>query len=189
MKLSKTFKSVKGKTISDKTLSRYIEYLEDAFLVNRVARYDVKGRKYIGSPTKIYFEDVGLRNARLNFRQVEENHIMENIIYNELRYRDFRVDVGIVETFGKDSSGTTVKKNYEVDFVATKGNLRFYIQSAFNISDSKKVDQEMSSLRNIPDSFKKIIVVHEDRLPRRDENGFVFVGIRQFLLDETILLG
>lgn len=187
MKLSKTFKSVKNKTISDVTIARYIEYLEDAFLVNRVARYDVKGKKYIGSPAKYYFEDAGLRNAQLNFRQTEENHIMENIIYNELRYRGFRVDVGIVESYGRDTKGKTVKKQYEIDFIAAKGNQKFYIQSAFSMNTPEKVDQEHNSLRQIADSFQKIIVVREDKKPRRDEMGFVTVGICQFLLDQGIL--
>lgn len=187
LKLSKTFKSVKNKKISDKTIARYIDYLEDAFLINRVVRYDVKGKKYIGSPIKYYFEDVGLRNARLNFRQTEENHIMENIIYNELRFRDFRVDVGVVETFGRDNLGKTIRKQYEIDFIATKGNQRFYIQSAFSMSTPEKVIQEQTSLRQIPDSFKKIIIVREDKKPRRDEMGFVIVGIHQFLLNQDIM--
>ena len=187
LKLSRTFKTVKGKTISDITVSRYIEYLEDAFLINKAARYDVKGRKYIGSPAKYYFEDVGLRNARLNFRQTEENHIMENIIYNELRYRNFRVDVGVVECSTKTKAGTRQRKQYEVDFVASKGNLKYYIQSAFSISSLEKMEQEYHSLRNIPDSFTKIIVVREDRSPRRNDDGFITVGIHQFLLDNTLL--
>ncbi|MCD8150323.1 MAG: ATP-binding protein [Clostridiales bacterium] len=189
LKLSKTFKSVKNKKISDMTIARYIEYLEDAFLIKRAARYDVKGKKYIGSPSKYYFEDIGLRNARLNFRQTEENHIMENIIYNELRYRDFLVDVGVVESIERNEGGKKVRKQYEIDFIATKGNLKFYIQSAFSMSSPEKILQETNSLRHIPDSFKKIIVVKENKKPRMDENGFVTVGICQFLLDDKILLG
>ncbi len=189
LKLSKTFKSVKNKTISDITISRYIEYLEDAFLINRAVRYDVKGRKYIGSPAKYYFEDVGLRNARLNFRQAEENHIMENIIYNELRYRDFRVDVGVIESSDRNDTGKVQKRQYEIDFIATKGNLKFYIQSAFRMDTPEKIEQETKSLRQIPDSFKKIIVVRDDKKPRYDENGFVTIGIRQFLMNEMILMG
>ncbi|MCD7715607.1 MAG: ATP-binding protein [Lachnospiraceae bacterium] len=189
LKLSKTFKSVKNKTISDITISRYIEYLEDAFLISRAVRYDVKGRKYIGSPAKYYFEDVGLRNARLNFRQTEENHIMENIIYNELRCRDFRVDVGVIECSDRSDTGKLQKKQYEIDFIAAKGNLKFYIQSAFRMDTPEKIEQETRSLRQIPDSFKKIIVVKEDKKPRYDEYGFVTIGIRQFLMDETILMG
>ncbi len=189
LKLSKTFKSVKNKKISDMTIARYIEYLEDAFLIKRAARYDVKGKKYIGSPSKYYFEDIGLRNARLNFRQTEENHIMENIIYNELRYRDFLVDVGVIASIERNESGKKVRKHYEIDFIATKGNLKFYIQSAFSMSSPEKVLQETNSLRHIPDSFKKIIVVRENKKPRMDENGFVTIGICQFLLDNKILLG
>ncbi len=187
LKLSRTFKSVKNKTISDVTISRYIGYLEDSFLVNRAVRYDIKGKKYIGSPSKYYFEDIGLRNARLGFRQTEDNHIMENIIYNELRYHDFRVDVGLIESFDKDSGGKTVRKSYEVDFIATRGNQKFYIQSAFNMSTPEKREQKTNSLRRIPDSFKKIIVVREDKKPRRDDNGFITVGICRFLLSRNIL--
>lgn len=187
LKLSRTFKSVKNKVISDVTIDRYISYLEDAFLVNRVARYDVKGRKYIGSPCKYYFEDVGLRNARLHFRQTEENHIMENVIYNELRFRGFQVDVGMVEHFSRDANGKASKKRYEIDFVASKGNKKFYLQSAFSVPTYEKWVQETNSLRQIPDSFTKIIIVREDRKPRRDENGFLTMGICQFLLDPDIL--
>lgn len=187
LKLSKTFKSVKNKTISDITVSRYIEYLEDAFLINKVMRYDVKGRKYIGSPSKYYFEDIGLRNARLNFRQTEENHIMENIIYNELRYRGFRVDVGVIESFTKNENNKTEKKRYEIDFVATKGSQKYYIQSAFALATIEKINQEQQSLKLIPDSFTKIIIVREDKKARRDENGFITIGITQFLLDQNLL--
>ena len=186
-KLSKTFKSVKNKTISDVTITRYIEYLEDAFLVNRAVRYDVKGRKYIGSPAKYYFEDIGLRNARLNFRQTEENHLMENILYNELRFRGFRVDVGVVESYSLDENGKKKRKQYEIDFVASKGNLKYYIQSAFAMNTPEKIEQEQRSLRQIPDSFTKIIVVREDKSPRRDEHGFITTGIRQFLLNPDLL--
>ena len=186
-KLSKTFMSVKQKKISDVTITKYLGYLEDSFLVSKASRYDIKGKKYIGSPAKYYFEDIGLRNARLNFRQTEENHIMENIIYNELRYRDFRVDVGVVDTFGKDAAGKTVKKSYEIDFVATKGNLKYYIQSAFSMDSPEKREQEERPLRNIPDSFTKFIIVRDDKRPKHDEMGFVTVGIRQFLTDPDIL--
>ncbi len=187
LKLSKTFKSVKNKTLSDVTISKYIGYLEEAFLVCRASRFDVKGKRYIGSPFKYYFEDIGLRNACLNFRQTEENHIMENIIFNELRYRDFLVDVGIAESIEKGANGKSQRKNYEIDFVATKGNKKVYIQSAFRMESTEKERQERNSLKNIQDSFKKIIVAGEDRKPRYDENGFLVVGIRQFLLDENIL--
>ena len=187
LKLSKTFKSVKNKTISDKTLKKYIDYLTDAFLVSKAVRYDIKGRKYIGSPTKFYFEDVGLRNARLNFRQTEENHIMENIIYNELRIRGYRVDVGLVEVFGKNSENKTEKKHLEVDFVATKGSEKYYIQSAFAMPTDEKRNQEERPLNAIGDSFKKIIVVKDNIKPRRNEMGIVTMGIRRFLLSENSL--
>lgn len=187
LKLSKTFKSVKNKTISDKTLKKYIDYLTDAFLVSKAVRYDIKGRKYIGSPTKFYFEDVGLRNARLNFRQTEENHIMENIIYNELRIRGYRVDVGLVEVFGKNSENKTEKKHLEVDFVATKGSEKYYIQSAFAMPTDEKRKQEERPLNAIGDSFKKIIVVKDNIKPRRNEMGIVTMGIRRFLLNENSL--
>ena len=187
LKLSKTFKSVKNKNISDKTLKKYIDYLTDAFLVSKAVRYDIKGRKYIGSPTKFYFEDVGLRNARLNFRQTEENHIMENIIYNELRIRGYRVDVGLVEVFGKNSENKTEKKHLEVDFVATKGSEKYYIQSAFAMPTDEKRKQEERPLNAIGDSFKKIIVVKDNIKPRRDEMGIVTMGIRRFLLNKNSL--
>ena len=187
LKLANTFKSVKGKTISDKTLKKYLDYLTDAFLVSRAKRYDVKGRKYIGSPSKYYFEDVGLRNARLEFRQTEENHIMENIIYNELRIRGFRVDVGLVEHYGKDEEGKSTKKQLEVDFVATKGSKKYYIQSAFSISNPEKIEQEQRSLKSINDSFKKIIVVRDNIKVRRNDYGIVTMGICNFLLDENSL--
>lgn len=187
LKLSKTFKSVKNKTISDKTLKKYIDYLTDAFLVSKAVRYDIKGRKYIGSPTKFYFEDVGLRNARLNFRQTEENHIMENIIYNELRIRGYRVDVGLVEVFGKNSENKTEKKHLEVDFVATKGSEKYYFQSAFAMPTDEKRMQEERPLNAIGDSFKKIIVVKDNIKPRRNEMGIVTMGIRRFLLSENSL--
>lgn len=187
LKLANTFKSVKGKVISDKTLKKYLEYLIDAFLVSRAKRYDVKGRKYINSPAKYYFEDIGLRNARLEFRQTEENHIMENIIYNELRIRGFRVDVGVVEHYGKDEDGKSVKKQLEVDFVATKGSKKYYIQSAFSMSNREKIEQEQRSLKNINDSFKKIIVVRDNIKVRRNEYGIVTMGICNFLLDENSL--
>lgn len=187
LKLANTFKSVKGKTISDKTLKKYIDYLIDAFLVSKAKRFDVKGKKYINSPSKYYFEDIGLCNARLEFRQSEENHIMENIIYNELRIRGFRVDVGLVEHYGKDENKKSTKKQLEVDFVATKGNKKYYIQSAFSMSSSEKIEQEQRSLKSINDSFKKIIVVRDNIKVRRDDYGIVTIGICNFLLDENSL--
>ncbi len=187
LKLSNTFKSVKGKTISDKTLKKYLDYLIDAFLVSKAKRYDIKGKKYINSPAKYYFEDIGLRNARLEFRQTEENHIMENIIYNELRIRGFRVDVGLVEHYSKDKNKKSVKKQLEVDFVATKGSKKYYIQSAFAMSNPEKIEQEQRSLLSIPDSFKKIIVVRDNIKVRRNEQGIATIGICNFLLNENSL--
>jgi len=187
LKLANTFKTVKKKTISDKTLKKYMDYLMDAFLVSKAVRYDIKGRKYIGSPAKFYFEDVGLRNARLNFRQMEENHIMENIIYNELRIRGYHVDVGLVEQFGKNSENKTTKKQLEVDFVVTRGSEKYYIQSAFAMNSESKQEQEERPLNAIGDSFKKIIVVRDNIKVRRNDMGIVTIGIRNFLLDENSL--
>ena len=187
LKLANTFKSVKKKTISDKTLKKYMDYLMDAFLVSKAVRYDIKGRKYIGSPAKFYFEDVGLRNVRLNFRQMEENHIMENIIYNELRIRGYRVDVGLVEQFGKNSENKTTKRQLEVDFVVTRGSEKYYIQSAFAMNTPGKQEQEERPLNAIGDSFKKIIVVRDNIKVRRNDMGIVTIGIRNFLLDENSL--
>ena len=187
LKLANAFKSVKKKTISDKTLKKYMDYLMDAFLVSKAVRYDIKGRKYIGSPAKFYFEDVGLRNARLNFRQMEENHIMENIIYNELRIRGYHVDVGLVEQFGKNSENKTTKKQLEVDFVVTRGSEKYYIQSAFAMNTEGKREQEERPLNAIGDSFKKIIVVWDNIKVRRNDMGIVTIGVRNFLLDEHSL--
>ena len=187
LKLSRTYKSEKNKVISDKTINNYIGYLEDSFLINKVKRYNIKGKKYINSPYKYYFEDIGLRNARLNFRQTEENHIMENIIYNEIKIRGYNVDVGVVDVFDKDSNRKTILKNYEVDFIATQGSKKYYIQSAFNMNSEEKEKQEKKSLINIDDSFKKIIVVKENIMPRRDEYGITTIGIYDFLLNEKSL--
>lgn len=186
-KLARTFKSVKGKSISDKTIKNYIDYLIDSFLISKATRYDIKGKKYIGSPSKYYFEDVGLRNARLGFRQVEQTHLMENIIYNELRIRGYHVDVGVVEHFEVSGDGKRGKKKFEVDFVATRGSEKYYIQSAFALLTADKVNQEQRSLLSIPDSFRKIIVVGDNIKVRRDENGIITVGLRNFLLDENSL--
>ncbi len=187
LKLANTFKTVKKKTISDKTLKKYMDYLLDAFLVSKAVRYDIKGKKYIGSPAKFYFEDVGLRNARLNFRQMEENHIMENIIYNELRIRGYHVDVGLVEQFGKNIDNKTTKKQLEVDFVVTRGSEKYYIQSAFAMDTQGKREQEERSLNAIGDSFKKIIVVRDNIKVRRNDMGIITIGILNFLLDENSL--
>ena len=187
-KLAKTFKSVKGKVISDKTLKTYIDYLIDAFLISKAKRFDIKGKRYIGSPAKYYFEDIGLRNARLNFRQVEITHIMENIIYNELRIRGYKVDVGLVEHYSTGKDGKRQKKQLEVDFVATKGSEKYYIQSAaFAMSNEEKIAQEQRSLVHISDSFKKIIIVADNIKVRRNEEGITTMGLRNFLLDENSL--
>ena len=186
-KLTRTFKSVKNKAISDKTIKNYIDHLIDSFLISKAVRYDIKGKKYIGSPSKYYFEDVGLRNARLGFRQVEETHLMENIIYNELRIRGFHVDVGVVEHFVTGKDGKRGKRQLEVDFVATKGSDKYYIQSAFSMPTIDKVNQEQRSLLSIPDSFRKIIIVGGNRKVRRDENGIITIGLRNFLMDADSL--
>ena len=186
-KLARTFKSVKGKSISDKTIKNYIDYRIDSFLISTAARYDIKGNEYSGSPAKYYFEDVGLRNARLGFRQVEQTHLMENIIYNELRIRGYHVDVGVVEHYEATAEGKRGKKQLEVDFVATRGSEKYYIQSAFALLTADKVNQEQRSLLSIPDSFRKIIVVGDNIKVRRDENGIITVGLRNFLLDENSL--
>lgn len=183
-KLSKTFKSVKNKSIKSSTLKNYIDYLKDAFLISEAKRYNVKGKRYINSPAKFFFEDIGLRNARLNFRQTEENHIMENIIYNELRIRGFDVDVGVVEVFVKDKMNKTERRTYEIDFVANKGNNKIYIQSAYKIPSSEKENQELKSLRNVSDSFRKIVVVEDRIKPRRYEDGIELMGLKYFLLND-----
>lgn len=187
LKLSNTFRSVAGLPISDKTVSNYIAYLEDAFLVDKAKRYDVKGKKYLSTPSKYYFTDLGLRNSALNFRQQEENHIMENVIYLELIKRGFAVDVGIVETSKRNAEGKIVRNYAEVDFIANRGNNKFYIQSAFAMDNEEKREQEKNSLLNIRDFFKKIIVVKDDIKRKRDENGIVTMSIYDFLLDEKSL--
>ncbi len=182
LKLSRTFRSEKNKIIGDKTIKKYIDYFEDSFLINEAKRYDVKGKKYINTPYKYYFEDIGLRNARINFRQTEENHVMENIIYNELRIRGYNVDVGVVNVLESNGNGERQLKSYEVDFVATQGSNKYYIQSAFSLSNPDKIRQENKSLVNIDDSFKKIIIVRDNIKPRRDDKGIVTMGIYNFLL-------
>ena len=186
-KLVRTFKSVKNKTVSDKTIKNYTDYLIDAFLISRADRYDIKGKKYIGKQSKYYFEDIGLRNARLGFRQVEETHLMENIIYNELRVRGYHADVGVVEYFETKADGKRGKKQLEVDFVAAKGSEKYYIQSAFALRNTDKVEQERRGLLDIPDFFRKIIVVGDNIKVRRDEYGITTIGLRNFLLDKDSL--
>lgn len=185
-KLANTFVS-NGISVTDKTISVYIGHLLDAFFISKAERYDIKGKRYIASPFKYYFTDVGLRNAQLNFRQQEENHIMENIIYNELLIRGFNVDVGVVEYSLKGESGRSIRRHLEVDFVCNKGNQRYYIQSAFAIPDEEKMRQESNSLVRIGDSFKKIIVVKDNIKLWRNEDGIVVMGIMDFLLNPNSL--
>lgn len=187
LKLENSFLSMGKTKLSHVTISQYLDYLQDAFLVEKSVRYDIKGKKYISTPSKYYFVDMGLRNARLNFRQTEENHIMENVIYNELRMRGFSVDVGTVEIKEKQPDGTWQRKQLEIDFVANKGNRRYYIQSAFMLTDEQKRLQEERPLLRVNDSFKKVIVVRDNIILRRDENGLVTMGLKQFLLDENSL--
>lgn len=183
-KLANTFKSVKQASISSTTIGKYLDMLIDAFIITKALRYDVKGKKYLNTPLKYYFTDVGLRNARLNFRQQEENHIMENIIFNELMIREFDVDVGVVEYNYKDTSGKKIRSNLEIDFVANKGSRRYYIQSALTVDDEDKRLQETNSLNRVGDSFKKIVVVKDNVVPWHDDNGILYLGIEEFLLNE-----
>lgn len=187
-KIEATFKTVLHSRMDAETVKRYIGYLEDAFLVSEATRYDVKGRRYIGTPKKYYFEDVGLRNARLGFRQVEETHLMENVIYNELVARGFSVDVGDVER-RVSAGGKSERRHYEVDFVANLGYRRYYIQSALRLSGEAKEDQEKASLRAIDDSFKKIVVVKDQVRPYMDNDGILTMGLFDFLLDPNSLEG
>lgn len=187
-KLENTFRSVLHSKISSNTISSYISYLEDAFVIEEARRYDVKGRGYIGSPLKYYFADVGLRNARLGFRQVEESHIMENVVYNELRARGYSVDVGVVEKRVREE-GKDARKQLEVDFVANRGSDRVYIQSALEMRAPEKAAQEKASLLEINDSFKKVVLVRDVVKPLRDERGVVTMSVFDFLLDEHSLAG
>ncbi len=177
----------KEEQVNKNTIESYIDYLEDAFLVNKAQRYDIKGNHYINSPYKYYFEDIGLRNARLNFRQLDDGHIMENIIYNELISRRLNVDIGVVEVYSKDEQNKTIRNSYEVDFVVNKGIKKYYIQAAYQLSNDEKVIQEKQSLRNIDDSFKKIIVVKENIKTRIDNDGIITMGLYNFLLNENSL--
>lgn len=186
-KISKTFKSERGMTYSNKTISNHIEYLTQSFLISKASRYDIKGRKYVGANQKYYFTDIGLRNARLNFRQQEPTHIIENIVYNELLIRGYNVDVGIVEVYGKNEEGKTIRKQLEIDFVVNQGSKRYYIQVAYDMSSEEKQAQEFNSLRNIPDSFKKIVIVNGTKKPWRNDEGFVIMGMKYFLLNDDSL--
>lgn len=186
-KIANIINSIHNKNICDATVERYISHMEDAFMINRVKRFNVKGRKYIGTSYKIYFEDIGLRNARLKFRQNEETHIMENIIFNELRYRGYQVDVGMVETRSKDKDGKDTRKQLEIDFIATIGSEKYYIQSAYSIYNQTKYEQETAPFDKTFDSFKKIIIVEKSMKPRYDEKGYIMMGIKEFLLDKNSL--
>ncbi|WP_026524158.1 ATP-binding protein [Butyrivibrio sp. MB2005] len=182
-KLSATFKSVKNKTISKETIIKYIDYLKDSFLIDSAIRYDIKGKKYISTPSKYYFTDLGLRNARLNFRQVEETHAMENIIFNELKVRGYNVDVGVVVMNEVDKNGKKIRKQLEVDFVCNKGSKRFYIQSAYALPDKEKMEQEQRSLVNTGDGFKKIIITKDAVAPLYNDEGILVMSVYDFLLN------
>ena len=186
-KISNTFKSDRGIIYNNKTISNHIDYLVEAFLISKANRYDIKGRKYVGANLKYYFSDVGLRNARLNFRQQEPTHIMENIVYNELLVRGYNVDVGIVDVMAKNVDGKRVRKQLEVDFVVNQGSQRYYIQVAYDMTSEEKQTQELNSLRNIPDSFKKIIIINGTKKPWRNDEGFVIMGMKYFLLNADSL--
>lgn len=185
-KLANTFQSSGIKT-NDKTVSAYIAHLSDAFLIQKAERYNVRGRKYISSPVKYYFTDVGLRNARLNFRQHEPTHIMENIVYNELVIRGYNVDVGVIEKYYRDDSGKQKIALLEIDFVCNKGSNRYYIQSAYSLPDEDKIKQEMASLDRVDDSFKKIVVVADNIKPWHNEKGYLIINVMDFLLNENSL--
>lgn len=186
-KLSAAFKSVKQKTISNTTINRYIDYLCDSYLIDRAVRYDIKGKKYIDTPVKYYFSDLGLRNARLNFRQLEETHTMENIIFNELKIRGFNVDVGVVTLNEMNEKGNGIRKRLEIDFVCNKGSKRYYIQSAYAIPDREKMKQEQRSLTLTGDFFKKIIITKEAPAPYYNEDGILVMSIYDFLLNNGSL--
>lgn len=186
-KLSATFMSVKNKKISKTTIKRYIEYLEDSFLIDSAIRYDIKGKKYIDTPSKYYFTDLGLRNARLNFRQVEETHAMENIIYNELKARGYNADVGVVVMNDTDQAGKKIRKQLEIDFVCNKGDKRYYIQSAFAMPDERKMQQEQRPLIHTGDGFKKIIITKDALAPLYNEKGVLVMSVFDFLLNPDSL--
>lgn len=187
IKIANTFKSNRNMNIDSQTVSRYLDLFADLFMIYKADRYNIKGRKYIGSPLKYYFSDVGLRNARLNFRQQEENHIMENIIYNELLVREFNVDVGVVEYNFKDENKKSKRAQLEIDFVVSKGSQKYYIQSALSVGEEAKREQEIRSLLQVADSFKKIVVVKDRIIPWHDDNGILYIGIERFLLEESAM--
>lgn len=187
-KIANTFKSVKNSSITQDTVKRYLDYLEDAFLLEKSLRYDIKGKRYIDTPSKFYFEDLGLRNARINFRQIEETHLMENLIYNELRRREFSVDVGEVEIKEMNQEGKVERKRLEVDFVCNQGYKRYYIQSAFTISDDEKRETELRSLNRIGDSFRKIVIVGGSSPHYQNNDGIIFMSLYDFLINPNSLL-
>ena len=186
-KLAATFRSVKNKKISSSTIKKYIHYLCDSFLIDSAVRYDVKGKKYIDTPVKYYFTDMGLRNARLNFRQLEETHSMENIIFNELKIRGFNVDVGVIMQYDTNEKGNSIRKQLEIDFVCNKGSKRYYIQSAYAIPDQAKMEQEQRSLMLTGDFFKRIIITKDTPAPHYNEKGVLIMSVYDFLLDENSL--
>ena len=186
-KLAATFRSVKNKKISSNTIKKYIDYLCDSFLIDSAVRYDVKGKKYIDTPVKYYFTDMGLRNARLNFRQLEETHSMENIIFNELKIRGFNVDVGVIIQYDTNEKGNSVRRQLEIDFVCNKGSKRYYIQSAYAIPDQAKMEQEQRSLMLTGDFFKRIIITKDTPAPYYNENGVLIMSVYDFLLNENSL--
>jgi len=187
-KIANTFKSVKNSSITQDTVKRYLDYLEDAFLLEKSLRYDIKGKRYIDTPSKFYFEDLGLRNARINFRQIEETHLMENLIYNELRRREFSVDVGEVEIKETNQEGKVERKRLEVDFVCNQGYRRYYIQSAFTISDDEKRETELRSLNRVGDSFRKIVIVGGSSPHYQNNDGIIFMSLYDFLINPNSLL-
>ena len=186
-KLANTLTSVRHESVNKKTVSTYLEYICDSFLAEKVSRYDVKGRSYFDTPYKYYFVDLGLRNARLNFRQMEPTHIMENMVYNELRVRGYNVDVGVVPIVSRQPDGRQTRSQLEIDFVCNLGSKKYYVQSAYRLPDEEKIRQEEASLRRVDDSFKKIIVLGEDILVRRNEAGITTIGIHDFLLNPDSL--
>ena len=184
-KLANTFKSIKNKPIADVTVKKFISFFEDSFLITAAKKYDIKGKNYIQTPTKYYFDDVGIRNAMINFRQIEETHLMENVLFNELKARGFKIDVGSVSKYRKDKDNKTIRENYEVDFVANKGSKRVYIQSAYTLPTDEKEDKELRPFNNIDDNFRKIIVVKDKISLRQNAHGIEAVGLKDFLLEQV----
>lgn len=186
-KLQRTFKTVKHSRITGPTIQKYLEYLEDSFLLEAATRYDIKGRKYIETPQKYYFSDLGLRNARINFRQIEPTHSMENVIYNELRMRGYNVDVGVVPVVETGETGKQQRKQLEIDFVCNKGSSRYYIQSTYSLPDEEKRVQEMRPFGKVKDSFKRIVITGDLIPPHYDEEGILMINVYDFLLDPTVI--